>query len=67
MGRTQIGKNINDKDIALLAKFLRTLTGEYNGRSLAQTDVQDDDEPVSQETELKTSTTSAEPIDKEDS
>ena len=68
MGRTQIGKNINDRDIALLAKFLRTLTGEYNGRSLVKTDIHDDDnEPVSQETELKTSTTAAESIDKEDS
>lgn len=67
MGRTQIGKNIDTEDISLLVKFLRTLTGEYNGRSLAQTDVDDDSEPESPETELKTSTSAAESIDKEDS
>ena len=36
MGKTQIGNTISDEDIALLVKFLKTLTGEYNGISLAK-------------------------------
>jgi len=35
MGKTQIGKNINEDDVALLEKFLKTLTGEYRGKSLS--------------------------------
>jgi len=36
MGKTQIGKTISDEDIVLLASFLKTLTGEYDGISLSQ-------------------------------
>ena len=36
MGRTQIGKAISEDDIRLLAKFLKTLTGEYQGKPLAE-------------------------------
>jgi cytochrome c peroxidase len=36
MGKTQIGKTISDEDVLLLEKFLKTLTGEYKGKSLAE-------------------------------
>jgi cytochrome c peroxidase len=36
MGKTQIGKIICEDDISLLAQFLRTLTGEYNGMPLSE-------------------------------
>ena len=36
MGKTQIGKTISDEDVTLLVKFLKTLTGEYNGVPLSQ-------------------------------
>jgi len=36
MGRTQLGKFLNDTDIELIVKFLKTLTGEYNGKPLAE-------------------------------
>lgn len=35
MGRTQTGKTLDDRDIALIAGFLKTLTGEYRGEPLA--------------------------------
>ena len=35
MGKTQLGKTISDGNIKLLVMFLKTLTGEYNGQSLA--------------------------------
>jgi len=34
MAKYQLGRDIPDDDIALIIKFLRTLPGEYNGRSL---------------------------------
>jgi cytochrome c peroxidase len=34
MGRTQLGKFLNSSDIELIVKFLKTLTGEYNGTPL---------------------------------
>jgi cytochrome c peroxidase len=37
MGRTQLGKFLNSSDIDLIVKFLKTLTGEYNGRPLGET------------------------------
>lgn len=36
MGRTQLGKFLNSSEIELIAKFLKTLTGEYNGRPLGE-------------------------------
>jgi cytochrome c peroxidase len=36
MGKTQIGKTISNEDVDLIAKFLKTLTGEYKGAPLAQ-------------------------------
>jgi len=36
MGKTQIGKIICEDDIDLLARFLKTLTGEYNGMPLSE-------------------------------
>jgi cytochrome c peroxidase len=36
MGKTQIGKIICEDDINLLAQFLKTLTGEYNGMPLTE-------------------------------
>jgi hypothetical protein len=36
MGKTQIGKIICEDDINLLARFLKTLTGEYNGMPLSE-------------------------------
>jgi len=36
MGRTQTGKTLGDQDIALIAGFLKTLTGEYKGKPLAR-------------------------------
>jgi cytochrome c peroxidase len=35
MGRVQLGVAIPDADVALIAAFLSSLTGEYQGRSLA--------------------------------
>jgi cytochrome c peroxidase len=35
MGMAQLGRTLSTDDIRLIASFLRTLTGEYNGRSLA--------------------------------
>lgn len=35
MGKTQTGIDLDDRDIALIAAFLKTLTGEYNGKPLA--------------------------------
>ncbi len=35
MGKTQTGINLGDRDVALIAAFLKTLTGEYNGKPLA--------------------------------
>jgi cytochrome c peroxidase len=35
MGKTQLGKTISEGDIELLVTFLKTLTGEYKGQSLA--------------------------------
>jgi cytochrome c peroxidase len=32
MARVQLGRTIDQREIALIAKFLRTLTGEYQGR-----------------------------------
>jgi cytochrome c peroxidase len=37
MGRTQLGKFLNASDIDLIVKFLKTLTGEYNGKPLGET------------------------------
>jgi cytochrome c peroxidase len=34
MGRYQLGRTLSRSDVALLVKFLNTLTGEYNGRPL---------------------------------
>ena len=34
MGRYQLGVAIPSGDVALIVKFLRTLTGEYNGKPL---------------------------------
>ena len=34
MGKTQLGRSLNDNEIALIKSFLNTLTGEYNNRSL---------------------------------
>ncbi|MET0313672.1 MAG: cytochrome c peroxidase [Hansschlegelia sp.] len=34
MGRTQLGRELDQQDIALIVKFLRTLTGKYQGVSL---------------------------------
>ena len=36
MGKTQLGKTINETDVNLLVKFLKTLTGEYNGEPLSK-------------------------------
>jgi cytochrome c peroxidase len=35
MARVQLGRGLPDRDIDLIVKFLGTLTGEYQGRSLA--------------------------------
>jgi cytochrome c peroxidase len=35
MARAQLGRDLPGKDIELIVKFLATLTGEYQGRSLA--------------------------------
>ena len=34
MGKTQLGRELNAKDIELISLFLRTLTGQYQGRFL---------------------------------
>ena len=34
MGKTQLGRELNAKDIELISRFLRTLTGKYQGRYL---------------------------------
>jgi len=35
MARSQLGRRLTDEQIALIVKFLRTLTGEYNGKPLS--------------------------------
>jgi cytochrome c peroxidase len=35
MGRSQLGRSLTEQEIDLIATFLRTLTGEYQGRPLA--------------------------------
>jgi cytochrome c peroxidase len=35
MGRSQLGRSLSGQEIALIVAFLRTLTGEYQGRPLA--------------------------------
>ena len=37
MGRTQLGKFLDSSDIDLIVKFLKTLTGEYDGKPLGET------------------------------
>lgn len=34
MGKYQLGRKLSDQDIELIVKFLKTLTGEYQGKSL---------------------------------
>jgi cytochrome c peroxidase len=36
MGRTQLGKLLNTREIELIVKFLKSLTGEYNGQPLGE-------------------------------
>lgn len=36
MARYQLGRQMPDRDVDLIAAFLKTLTGEYRGKSLAQ-------------------------------
>jgi cytochrome c peroxidase len=38
MARVQLGRNLPAADADLIVKFLETLTGEFHGRSLAETD-----------------------------
>src|SRR5262249_36584904 len=38
MARNQLGRELPPEDIALIVQFLDTLTGEYQGRSLAAAD-----------------------------
>ena len=38
MGRAQLGRDLPGQDIDLIVKFLGTLTGEYQGRSLSEID-----------------------------
>jgi hypothetical protein len=35
MARNQLGRTLARDDIGLIVKFLNTLTGDYQGRSLA--------------------------------
>jgi cytochrome c peroxidase len=35
MGRSQLGRELPPQDVGLIVAFLNTLTGEYQGRSLA--------------------------------
>src|SRR5690606_28431390 len=35
MAQSQLGRSLSAQDVDLIVKFLRTLTGEYRGRSLA--------------------------------
>jgi cytochrome c peroxidase len=35
MGRSQLGIEVPARDVDLIAQFLRTLTGEYEGRPVA--------------------------------
>jgi cytochrome c peroxidase len=35
MGRAQLGRDLPSQDVDLIVKFLGTLTGEYQGRSLS--------------------------------
>jgi cytochrome c peroxidase len=35
MAAAQLGRDLTDQDVALITAFLRTLTGRYNGRSVA--------------------------------
>jgi len=34
MAKAQLGEKLPDRDVKLIAKFLRTLTGEYKGESM---------------------------------
>jgi cytochrome c peroxidase len=36
MGRTQLGREIKTKEVDLIVEFLKTLTGEYNNKSLKE-------------------------------
>jgi len=38
MARSQLGRELPKRDVGLIVQFLDTLTGEYQGRSLAQAD-----------------------------
>jgi cytochrome c peroxidase len=38
MARNQLGRELPDADVTLIVRFLDTLTGEYQGRSLAPSD-----------------------------
>jgi cytochrome c peroxidase len=67
MGKTQTGKTISHEDIALLAKFLKTLTGEYNGAPLAQHSNTPANTTLSEETENIGNAHSPVQIDKEKS
>jgi cytochrome c peroxidase len=37
MARSQLGRELPPGDVELIVRFLHTLTGEYQGRSLAET------------------------------
>jgi cytochrome c peroxidase len=37
MARVQLGRTLSRKEIALIVQFLHTLTGDYQGQSLADT------------------------------
>ncbi|MBS4051558.1 MAG: heme-binding domain-containing protein [Methylomonas sp.] len=41
MGEVQLGKNFSNDEIVKMAAFLRTLTGEYKGKSLARLTAED--------------------------
>jgi hypothetical protein len=38
MARTQLGRELPKQDLDLIVEFLGTLTGKYQGRSLASAD-----------------------------
>lgn len=67
MGKTQIGKTISHEDVELLAKFLKTLTGEYKGASLALHSNTPANTTLSEETEQNDNKHSPVQIDKEKS
>jgi cytochrome c peroxidase len=35
MGKYQLGRTLSQEEIGLIVKFLKTLTGEYKGKSLS--------------------------------